>query len=324
MRLIGLCLGLVFILPGQIQQPPSQSFGDGATRAEGPTVRSTPTQVDGLAGVVALAAAAALISDGTVWTWTTRLSSDGTTMVRSTPTQVDGLTGVVAMAEGVALKNDGTVWDFDGPQPLQVSGLSDVVAIDQKWGTRVAVKGDGTVWAWRLGHISPAFQVRPATGVVAIAACAFGALVLKADGTVWMLGLADYDETSSTTSVWYQMNGLSEIVAIDGSYDAALAVKSDGTVWNIDSPTSVQVKNLTAAVRVAVGRRHCLVLMDNGNVWEWGHDYVGPGYTVRTTWPTPRPVVGLTGVVGIAAEDSHSFALRADGTVWAWEDEQSY
>jgi alpha-tubulin suppressor-like RCC1 family protein len=60
-----------------------------------------------------------LKSDGTVWTWGYNYSGilgDGTTINRSTPVQVLGLSEIVAIAAGngcsVALKSDGTVWTW--------------------------------------------------------------------------------------------------------------------------------------------------------------------------------------------------------------------
>jgi alpha-tubulin suppressor-like RCC1 family protein len=75
-------------------------------------------------------------------------------------------------------------------------------------------------------------------------------------------------------------------------------------------------------VKIALGGRQGLALKGDGTVWEWGHDYLGPGYRIKTTWPTPRQVVGLTGVVKIAAGYLHNLALRGDGTVWAWGDNE--
>ena len=60
----------------------------------------------------------ALRRDGTVWAWGNNLYGqlgDGTTTNCSTPVQVQGLTDVVAIAGGwfghtLALRRDGTVW----------------------------------------------------------------------------------------------------------------------------------------------------------------------------------------------------------------------
>ena len=88
------------------------------------TNRSTPVQVQGLTGVIAVAAGightVALKQDGTVWAWGSNVFGelgDGTTSSRGTPVQVQGLTGVTAiaassMAHSVALKQDGTVWTW--------------------------------------------------------------------------------------------------------------------------------------------------------------------------------------------------------------------
>jgi hypothetical protein len=57
--------------------------------------------------------------DGTLWSWGDNSESqlgDGTTTDRTSPVQVPGLTGVIAAAGGyyhsLALKNDGTVWSW--------------------------------------------------------------------------------------------------------------------------------------------------------------------------------------------------------------------
>jgi alpha-tubulin suppressor-like RCC1 family protein len=63
----------------------------------------------------------AVKSDGTVWAWGRNQwgeLGDGTTTSRSTPVQVAGLTAVVAVAAGqshtLALRSDGTVWAWGG------------------------------------------------------------------------------------------------------------------------------------------------------------------------------------------------------------------
>jgi hypothetical protein len=125
----------------------------------------------------------AVLSDGTVWAWgdnTTGALGNGTTTGSTSPVQVflpDGgpLTGIVAVGAGgtgvtttahsIALKNDGTVWAWgsnnsgqlgdrtliDRLNPVQVSGISSVVAIATGFTHNVALKRDGLVWAWGGG-----------------------------------------------------------------------------------------------------------------------------------------------------------------------------
>ncbi len=255
---------------------------------------------------------AVLKSDGTVVALRASYA-DRTTLISLAPAQVDGLTGVVAVSGGMALKDDGTVWSFSDPQPAQVSGLSDVVAIHQSVGGVMALKSDGTVWAW-WGPGIPPFEVSKARGAVAVAEAAFGGLALMGDGTVWLFGLMGGGP--SHLSYWGQLGG-DGIVAIDATYDAFLGLKSDGTVWELDN-TSVQKQGIPRARGISAGARHHLALAQDGTVWEWGHDYLGLGNTEKTTWPTPRQVPGLTGVTKVAAGWYHSLALLGDGTVWVW------
>ncbi|HZH78690.1 MAG TPA: RCC1 repeat-containing protein, partial [Archangium sp.] len=143
-------------------------LGDGTN-----TRRHTPVRVNGLSGVVAVAAggghSVAVRGDGTVWTWGNNMFGqlgDGTTTERWTPMQVRGLSGVVAVAAGgassLAVREDGTAWAWgdndtgqlgDGTStrrwtPVQVNGLSDVVAVATGGTHSLAARKDGTVWAW--------------------------------------------------------------------------------------------------------------------------------------------------------------------------------
>src|SRR4051794_34884668 len=144
-------------------------LGDGTT-----TNRSTPVQVSGLSGAVAIAAGCAhslaLKSDGTVWAWGNnwwgQVGDGTTTSPRTTPLRVSALSGVVAIAAGchhsLALKSDGTVWAWgynsfgqlgDATNtnrftPVRVSGVDQVKVIAGGWWYSLAGKSDGTARAW--------------------------------------------------------------------------------------------------------------------------------------------------------------------------------
>jgi hypothetical protein len=104
------------------------------------------------------------------------------------------------------LKNDGTVWAWgynnsgalgDGTfterhVPVEVVGMSDVVAIAAGAFWSAALKSDGTVWAWGgtpdgLVHAVPA-QVVGFSDVADIAAGGFHLLAGRADGSLWGWG----------------------------------------------------------------------------------------------------------------------------------------
>jgi alpha-tubulin suppressor-like RCC1 family protein len=187
-----------------------------------------PVQVNNLINVIAISSGyshnLALKSDGTVWAW--GYNGYGqigigslTPLFVTAPVQVSNFTDVIAIAGGynhsLALKSDGTVlaWGNNSSgqigigsntpstviSPMQVSNLTNVIAIAGADGHSLALKNDGTVWAWgfnsqgQLGngnntesHVP--VQVSNLSGVAAIAAGRNHSLVRKNDGTVWTWG----------------------------------------------------------------------------------------------------------------------------------------
>ncbi len=271
----------------------------GATR-----VGPTPTQINGITGVVTMWDGVPVTSDGTVWGLKVIGDSDRTRVVYVAPAPLDGLTGVVALSGNVVMKSDETVWELSGSQLKQVSGLSDVVMVHQSTGGGfLALKRDGTIWGPGPSEVN-----KPPGTVVAVAALAFADIALMGDGTVWLMSLF---------SGYFQLQVLNGIVAIDGAYFEALGLKSDGTVWELDYPTSRQVQGIPKSVSISSGDSHCMALAQDGTVWEWGVDF----YSNMTTWPTPRQVSGLNEVVKIKASGRYSIALKSDGTVWMWTTE---
>jgi len=111
------------------------------------------------------------------------------------------------------VKNDGTVWAWgyntigqlgngnttDSNVPVQVSGLTGIMAAIGGMDHSLAVKNDGTVWAWgwngegELGNgtntnSNVPVQVTGITGNMALASGDYHSLSLKSDGTVWAWG----------------------------------------------------------------------------------------------------------------------------------------
>jgi alpha-tubulin suppressor-like RCC1 family protein len=213
--------------------------------------------------------------------------------------------------QGLRVAPDGTVWAWgwsaglspgtglrtDLLLPLQVSGLTDVVAVDARWSDGpLALKTDGTVWTWPSYDLSqsPAVlvstprQIPGLTQVTAIAAGRLHVLALKTDGTVWAWGQNQRGELG---------NGTTNSTA-----------------------TPVQVQNLTGATAIAAGSQFSLALKSDGTVWSWGSSAsgrLGAGLDVQVR-RLPGPVSLPAGVVAIAAGYAHALALRADGSVWAW------
>ncbi|WP_424186900.1 S8 family serine peptidase [Actinokineospora sp. G85] len=263
-------------------------------------------------------------SDGSVWTWGSNSAGqlgNGSTTNSTTPVPVVGLAGVrrgeATVAGGavhsLAVRSDGTAW---------------------AWGANTFGQlGNGTTTA----STTPV-QVSGLTGVVAVAAAGTYSLALKSDGTVWAWGtnangqLGDGTTTQRTTPV--QVSGVTGAVGIAaGSADHALAVKSDGTVraWGANthgqlgngtttaSTTAVPVTGLTGVRSVSAGYAHSLAVRTNGTVASWGNNsngQLGDGTTTQRT--TPVAVSGLTDVASASASFVFSLAVRTNGTVASW------
>ncbi len=125
---------------------------------------------------------------------------------------MSGLTGIVAVAinASLALKSDGTVWQWNaGPMsPVQVSGLTGIVAIAAGGGQSLALKSNGTVWAWgynvfgQLGDGTTTYRSIPVrmNGIVGATALAGGALHTLVLGN--MEGFFDLNGDGSPDLLW--------------------------------------------------------------------------------------------------------------------------
>ncbi len=276
----------------------SGQLGDGTT-----TARLVPTEAAGLSNVVAVAAgeahSLALRADGSVWAWGANGSGqlgDGTTTMRTSPVPVPGLTGVSRLAAGqkfsLALEDDGTgsgpVWAWglnangqlgDGslvPRllPVQVSGITDAVAIAAGQDFAFAIERGGTLWAWghnssgQLGDATTTDRLSPvpvifATGVTAVAAGPLHSVAATNDGRVWTWG----------SNTWQQLGD----DTVDRNYPQAIGGVTALTVAS--GPSSV----------------HTVALQPDGTVMSWGGNGSGQlGDGTTTLRPTPVSVSGLS------------------------------
>jgi len=298
----------------------------------------------------------ALKSDGTVWAWGWNIRGelgDGTKIQRYTPVQTMGLSNVVAVAAGsgafsLALKSDGTVWAWgrnvegqlgdgtttDRHTPVQVTGLSGIVAINTAQLWSVALKSDGTVWAWgqddegQLGdgaatNRSTPVQVPGLDNITDITAN----LALASDGTVWSWG-----------ALTQKVAGLSDVTALAEGLGHYLALKSDSTVWawgkNHDGQlgsgtmgginnTPAQVSGLSSVTAIGAGDHHSFAVKSDGTLWAWGENgYYQLGNNTATDHYTPVQVSGLSGITTAGGGYHHSIALKNDGTIWTWGDDK--
>ncbi|KFE69022.1 RCC1-like domain-containing protein [Hyalangium minutum] len=324
--------------------------------------QATPTRVD-LRDVRAMASnsahAVAIRQDGSVWRWGQEIT-DGTLITRATPERVQGLSHAVAIAAGafhsVVALQDGTVWawgdnfrgqlgqgTFDAGQdtPVQVQGLSDVVAVAAGDFHSLALKRDGTVWAWganyfgQLGNValelydSPVpVQVQGLQGVSSIAAGLDFSAAITSDGTVWQWG--------STMLAWYSGDmmprppepapGLSNAVKVVVMYTGLIALRADGTArqWNVSPFFAVYpdeaFEAITGAVDLVASASSIQILRADGTVWNFGSNlYSERGFpTEEATSYELAQVPGLSGGVALAADSFTVYALRENGRLMAW------
>jgi hypothetical protein len=249
----------------------------------------TPVPVSGLTGITQISAGAdngyALDSAHHVWAWGDNEVGElgiGTTDPHLTPVQVPlpgPAVSVVGDADNTAyaLLADGTVWSwgqseygqlgngtvgFCGPltacqalSPVQVGGLTGVVALYASTTDGYAVKSDGTVWAWgwnaegelavgttggqdcystQTGANCAAptpVPVPSLTGVTRIA----GTYAIRSDGSVLAWGddtVGDLDGTArGYVGTPFVLTSISQVRDISVGLGFTVAVRTDGTVW---------------------------------------------------------------------------------------------
>ena len=293
-----------------------------------------PGQVAGLSAVVAIAAGGnhslALKADGTVAGFghnaKGQVGIGSTNSPVATPAPVAGLTGVIAIAAGgehsLALKSDGKVMSW-GYRYYGQLGL-----------------GSGTYASCTTNECTSPVEIPGLTDVVAIAAGANHSLALKSDGTLVAFGADGAGQIGNGTIAFSYTTpqtalapvGLSRIL---GGGDFSLALKSDGlgvgvpwlwganangqlgdgTQTNRDRPAS----GPSGFVTLAAGNLHTLGLAYDGGLWSWGAGANGAlgdlGLTDRL-WPVR--VMSAPDVLDLDAGQAFSLAIASDGRVFGW------
>jgi hypothetical protein len=256
---------------------------------------------------------------------------------------VGALSNVVAVSAGsehnLALLADGRVmaWGLNsvgelgadpaGPEicgastpcskvPIQVPGLSDVVAIDAGYGSNLALLADGRVMAWGFDYSG---QVGDGVGIQTGCYCV--------DHPV-------------------QVAGVAGAMAISMGEEHGTAVLADGSVrvWGEDHegqvgngttvdeppPLCLCVAAMTSVLpgrvqQIAAGSYHNVAVLGGGSLQSWGynvHGELGNGTMTPAEGceciPTPGGVSGISGVQTLSAGYQHTVALLGDGTVRAW------
>ncbi len=292
---------------------------------------------------------------------------DGTVVDRSVFVQalIDSANHVsTGWRHTLAVKADGTVWAWgyngygelgdgttvDKPTPIQVPGLSGIVAVAAGAYHSLALQSNGTVWAWGYnneGELGDGTNTQrnapvPVTGlgsVTALAAGEYHSLALKSDGSVSAWGYNGYgqlgDGTNTNRLRPVPVANFGSAVAIAAGANHSLALQNNGEVWGwgfngygqlgdgstASSNTIVRASNLTNIVSIAGGDYHSAAVRSDGTAWTWGYNGSGElGDGTQIERITPVQVSNLTSAVAIAAGSYYTFALRSNGSIEAWGD----
>ncbi|HVJ49400.1 Ig-like domain-containing protein [Desulfitobacterium sp.] len=221
------------------------------------------------------------------------------------------------------LDSTGHVWAWGGgvlgnettnssSVPVQVSNLSNIVAIAGGGNTGYALDSFGHVWAWgygsdgnlgngTVGNSLVPVQVSNLTNIVAITASYNNAYALDSSGHVWAWGSGSFGELG---------NGTDGVVILVNSYGDRF----------YGSTTPVQVSNLSNIVAIAGGDVSTYALDNTGHVWAWGRGVYGELGIGTNSYSSKVPVrvTNLTNIVEIAGGSYKGYALDSFDQVWAW------
>lgn len=182
-----------------------------------------------------------------------------------------------------------------------VSGWTDIVAVDTGGLHTVGVRSDGSVAATGLNGDGQC-DVSGWADIVAVAAGDYHTVGLKSDGSVVAVG------ATSGFNAQGQLNvpGWTDIVAISAGRLHSVGLKSDGTVVAVGNNDGgrCDVAEWTDIVAISAGEYGTVGLRDDGTVVAVG--YNGSGQF---------DVSGWSEIVAISAGANHTLGLKADGTV---------
>lgn len=218
-------------------------LGDGTAWFYPTFPATTPSQVAGLAGITALAAAGstiyALSGTGAVYAW----SGSGSA------TQVTGVANVTSVVNGYALESDGTVWALGGASPVQVDVPATVTQISSNpcGGSSYALTSSGQIYAWGTNNVGqlgdgtftnsaiPVLVRRVSTAAQVIGGCFDAYAIIKPKGTVMAWGMGSQGELGSghryISAVPVAVSKISGVISLTAGYQTTYAVTKNGIAW---------------------------------------------------------------------------------------------
>jgi len=281
--------------------------------------------------------AAAIKTDGTLWTW--GINSYGqlgtnNTITRSTPvTTFAGGTNWKQVACGgnytAAIKTDGTLWTW-GENSYGIAIFDDITFY-------YGQLGDNTI----INRSTPVTTFAGGTNWKQVSGGRSNTAAIKTDGTLWTWGTNYYGELGNNSTTENILTPITTFaggtnwkqVACGGNHTTA--IKTDGTLWTWgrgtdgqlgDNNTSSRLAPVTTFAggtnwkQVAGGGNHTAAIKTDGTLWIWGRGTDGRlGNNTTTQRNTPvTTLAGGTNWKQVACGYNHTAAIKTNGTLWTW------
>ena len=236
--------------------------------------------------------AAAIKTDGSLWTWGMQLTAANA---------ADGSYSYTTVAKPTMFVSE------------------DVTAVSSGLMHHALLKKDGSLWMWgrqlcgEFGNDSRTASAKPIKildGVKAVSCGMQNTAIIKSDGTLWMCGRNDFGQVGngSRETVTAFVKVMDDVrVAAVGGY-SSYAIKQDGTLWQwggINAPQLTPRQLMTQVQTVSVSGESTTIIKTDGTLWTW-------------TEREPTPVQMLAGMAEAAAGDGSYLGIKADGSLWAW------
>ena len=242
----------------------SGQLGDGTT-----THSDTPIKI--MEDIVFVSAGAshtmAIQSDGSLWAWGNNRAGqlgDDTTINRLTPIKI--MEDVVSVSAGashtMAIRTDGSLWAWgnnyfgaigDGTTinrhtPVKIMENVLVASADSH---SMAVQTDGSLWAWgtndagQIGGDSSTYEgdghfahrhtpIKIMDDVIDVSAGGSKTMILKADGSLWVLGTNHMGWISRRDTIrclYTPVMIMEDVVSISAGCGYLMAIKTDRSLW---------------------------------------------------------------------------------------------
>ncbi|WP_209985827.1 chromosome condensation regulator RCC1 [Paenibacillus rhizoplanae] len=263
-----------------------------------------PRQVEGLSGIVQVAAAGrvsfALSRDGEVWGWGLDYSS--------------------------YIENDPLLRYQKRGGPVKLEGLREVSSITANGSLGIAVKKDRTATLWYPSYDQPGvlpvqihyLELKAVTGIRSALINGNDALFLTEEGSVKQMSIVNtvYNRIRlESDPVSVATIASSSITGMAASQGELFLLRSDGQVlrWNRGLKAPSAVAGLNNVYKLDTGFYRLFALKRNGTLWQWNYNsgvlakpyQIKKGNQISNIW-------GSSGTFG--------FAQHKDGTLLGWGD----